>query len=81
MDTVTGSGKDGRVTKNDILNFVQSQNIVSTPTPKVIEVAKLVTSVALSDQIIEITRMRKVISERMVSSKRNAPQATCLSHR
>ncbi|MFT6203132.1 MAG: 2-oxoglutarate dehydrogenase E2 component (dihydrolipoamide succinyltransferase) [Spirosomataceae bacterium] len=76
LDTVTGSGKDGRVTKNDILNFVQSQNIVSTPTPKVIEVAKPVTSVALSDEIIEMTRMRKVIAERMVSSKRTAPHVT-----
>jgi 2-oxoglutarate dehydrogenase E2 component (dihydrolipoamide succinyltransferase) len=76
LDTVTGSGKDGRVTKNDILSFVQSQKTVSVSTPEVIEVVKPAPNVAMSDEIIEMTRMRKVIAERMVSSKRIAPHVT-----
>lgn len=68
LEKIPGTGLDNRVTKNDILAYlksktrgVESQNVkVSSET----------------DQIVEMDRMRKVIAERMVESKRIAPHVT-----
>lgn len=76
LDTIPGSGKDNRVTKNDILAFVKNREAVQTQAPVVQETPKPIISASLTDEIIEMTRMRKVISERMVASKRTAPHVT-----
>ena len=81
LETISGSGADGRVTKKDILNYVAVRKTggqrtsapavtSSTPTPKVHA------SVSSGDEIIEMDRMRKMIAERMVDSKRIAPHVT-----
>jgi 2-oxoglutarate dehydrogenase E2 component (dihydrolipoamide succinyltransferase) len=83
LETITGSGSEGRVTKKDILDYVQirktspqktaTSSTVSTqtaPTPKVYA------SISSGDEIIEMDRMRKMIAERMVESKRIAPHVT-----
>ncbi|MDP5119996.1 MAG: 2-oxo acid dehydrogenase subunit E2, partial [Spirosomaceae bacterium] len=72
---IPGSGKDNRVTKTDILNFVKNRE-VHQHVPITKEIPKPVVSAALTDEIIEMTRMRKVIAERMVASKRTAPHVT-----
>ena len=77
LEALKGSGKDGRVTKNDILEYVENRtNGVTTPifkaesskaeqstTPKVAPVA-----VSGEDEIIEMTRMGKLVSKHMVDS-------------
>jgi 2-oxoglutarate dehydrogenase E2 component (dihydrolipoamide succinyltransferase) len=82
LETIPGSGAEGRITKKDILDYVQTRksgatilplqngNSVTTAQPKV--------SVSLSsgDEIIEMDRMRKMIAERMLESKRIAPHVT-----
>jgi 2-oxoglutarate dehydrogenase E2 component (dihydrolipoamide succinyltransferase) len=79
LDTIEGTGAEGRVTKRDILNYVEhrgkvsakpASTTVSAPAPKVY------TSVSAGDEIIEMDRMRKMIAERMVDSKRIAPHVT-----
>ncbi len=74
LDTIRGSGKDNRVTKVDILEFVKNREV--TQTPVVQQSSEPLASAAMTDEIIEMTRMRKVISERMVASKRTAPHVT-----
>jgi 2-oxoglutarate dehydrogenase E2 component (dihydrolipoamide succinyltransferase) len=83
LETIAGTGSEGRVTKNDILSFVEHRKlgtmIKSTPQTKVSASAStpLVASSALAgDEIIEMDRMRKMIAERMVDSKRIAPHVT-----
>jgi 2-oxoglutarate dehydrogenase E2 component (dihydrolipoamide succinyltransferase) len=84
LEAISGTGKDGRVTKNDILQFVddrkngkaeqqlvkeetQTKSVV-TPTKKQ-EIAKTVPVVASGeDEIIEMTRMGKLIAHHMVES-------------
>jgi 2-oxoglutarate dehydrogenase E2 component (dihydrolipoamide succinyltransferase) len=79
LDTISGTGKEGRVTKNDILEHVK--NRTSQPvavTAPVAEVQKTVSapvaqkaapvSVSGGDEIVEMDRMRKLIAGYMVAS-------------
>jgi 2-oxoglutarate dehydrogenase E2 component (dihydrolipoamide succinyltransferase) len=82
LEKISGSGKDGRVTKNDILDFVaykktepraKSQEPIAETTPKsvldAIEGQKAnPISINGGDEIIEMDRMRKLISGYMVAS-------------
>lgn len=78
LDTVPGTGKDGRVTKNDIKNYVASRGSAPASTPqvakpepaKVVSTPKVEVPVVASgeDEIIEMSRMGKLISKHMVDS-------------
>lgn len=78
LDGIVGTGLDNRVTKNDILNYVQNkgqQPQVETPKKEAPIVSKITpkpvpTPVVASgdDEIIEMTRMGKLIAHHMVES-------------
>lgn len=82
LETIQGSGKDGRVNKEDILNYIKNrgnQPVVVAPSvvaaQKVAPVAQSQTvssatpvSVNGGDEIVEMDRMRKLISKYMVES-------------
>ena len=76
LESISGSGKDGRVTKEDILNFIKnrgSQPAVAQPTtdnrqPTTPSTQAVPVSVNGGDEIIEMDRMRKLISGYMVAS-------------
>jgi 2-oxoglutarate dehydrogenase E2 component (dihydrolipoamide succinyltransferase) len=78
LESISGTGKDGRVTKNDILEYVKnrtSQPVAFTPVAAVQKtisapVAQKAAPVSLSggDEIIEMDRMRKLIAGYMVAS-------------
>jgi 2-oxoglutarate dehydrogenase E2 component (dihydrolipoamide succinyltransferase) len=84
LDSIDGSGKDGRITKDDILNYIKNrgtQPTAFTGTPaKTIEALKgdsvknspvqTVSPVSVNgaDEIVEMDRMRKLISGYMVAS-------------
>lgn len=81
LESISGSGKDGRVTKEDILKFVKnrtSQPVVAQPvTPVAQPITQPVESTTTSavpvsvnggDEIVEMDRMRKLISGYMVAS-------------
>ena len=77
LDTIAGSGKDGRVTKEDILNYIKNRGsqpvaapVASEPTvtPTTPSAQAVPVSVNGGDDIIEMDRMRKLISGYMVAS-------------
>ncbi|PZD77277.1 dihydrolipoamide acetyltransferase family protein [Mesonia sp. K7] len=77
LETISGTGKDNRVTKNDILDYVKNRGSQPTQTAqptakqepaKSTEVAKVPVSVNGEDEIIEMSRMGKLISHHMVQS-------------
>jgi len=77
LDAIPGTGKNGRVTKNDMLGYLKnrgSKTIVSTAISEKSEVkqsvAKPVTTISVNgeDEIIEMTRMGKLIAHHMVES-------------
>ena len=77
LDSIQGTGAEGRVTKKDILNYVQHRGKAPAVKPAVTQAApKVYTSISAGDEIIEMDRMRKMIAERMVDSKRIAPHVT-----
>lgn len=88
LDKIKGSGSEGRVTKKDILDFinsgksVQSQlenketpnsNSAHEPTQ---EKKIFPISVSGGDEIIEMDRMRKLIADHMVMSKQTSAHVT-----
>jgi 2-oxoglutarate dehydrogenase E2 component (dihydrolipoamide succinyltransferase) len=74
LDAIQGSGKEGRVTKEDILAFVAGRTKSpavnqSAPTPTVVPSTQAVpVSVNGEDEIIQMDRMRKLISGYMTAS-------------
>jgi 2-oxoglutarate dehydrogenase E2 component (dihydrolipoamide succinyltransferase) len=77
LENISGSGKEGRVTKEDILNFLESRKSkVETPkavTQPIINQTQPTTqavpvSVNGGDEIVEMDRMRKLIAGYMVAS-------------
>ncbi len=83
LDTIPGTGEGGRVTKKDILNFVQQggskATAPDTEKPSVVPMetpAAPVVSVSGNVEIIEMDRMRKLIADHMVMSKHTSPHVT-----
>tara|TARA_B110000003_G_scaffold44726_1_gene42372 strand:+ start:13540 stop:14850 length:1311 start_codon:yes stop_codon:yes gene_type:complete len=77
LESVSGTGKDGRVTKNDILSFIEERNNVqSTKISESENIASETTDIFKpipvsfngEDEIIEMTRMGKLVSKHMVAS-------------
>lgn len=76
LDQIEGSGKGGRVTKNDMLAYIEkrSRTSVSTPmqtprsTPASLPTSAAPTVRSGADEIIEMTRMGKLISKHMINS-------------
>jgi 2-oxoglutarate dehydrogenase E2 component (dihydrolipoamide succinyltransferase) len=76
LEQIPGTGSEGRVTKNDILEYVESRksnvkSVEPVAQPKVTTdkpQAAAPVSVSGGDEIIEMDRMRKLIAGYMVSS-------------
>ena len=83
LETVKGTGKDGRVTKKDILAYVSNRtapSVKSTPQPTSIQTPPVATPSAPSlngnTEIVEMDRMRRLIADHMVMSKHTSPHVT-----
>ncbi len=85
LDTITGTGENGRVRKQDVLNYLQnrgskpaaSQSVASqAPATKTSSTAKPGISLQPGDQLVEMDRIRKLIAEHMVMSKDTAVHVT-----
>jgi len=82
LDTIKGSGKEGRVTKNDILSYLSHKSrvtppVVETPVTPRVSVAPSVATVNPvvsrgEDEIIEMSRMGKLVSKHMTDSIQTA---------
>ncbi|HRI79652.1 MAG TPA: dihydrolipoamide acetyltransferase family protein [Cyclobacteriaceae bacterium] len=75
LETIGGTGADGRVTKKDILAYMQNRK-GEQPAQGKVSAPIVPVSVSAADEIIQMDRMRKMIAERMVDSKRIAPHVT-----
>jgi 2-oxoglutarate dehydrogenase E2 component (dihydrolipoamide succinyltransferase) len=91
LENIAGTGLEGRVTKQDILAYVETgkSTIKTTIKPTVSEHKEIITpketvhvhqkpaiSISGNDQIIEMDRMRKLIAQHMVMSKHTSPHVT-----
>ncbi len=83
LDKVPGSGKDNRLTKSDLMDYLGNRQKGAAPVVTVQErqapaSAPVAPARSFSgdSEIIEMDRMRKMIAQRMVDSKRIAPHVT-----
>ncbi|MCP1996547.1 dihydrolipoamide acetyltransferase family protein [Flavobacterium sp. HSC-61S13] len=77
LEAITGTGKDARVTKSDILDYVKNRG-TQAPVAKAVEAPKATpvaaaakavpVSVNGGDEVVEMDRMRKLIAGYMVQS-------------
>jgi 2-oxoglutarate dehydrogenase E2 component (dihydrolipoamide succinyltransferase) len=81
LDQITGTGMDGRITKDDILKILE-QRKKDSEAPQAAKAADSVKEkgpeayLSSSDEIIPMDRVRKLIAEHMVMSKRTSPHVT-----
>jgi 2-oxoglutarate dehydrogenase E2 component (dihydrolipoamide succinyltransferase) len=74
LQQVQGTGLNGRITKNDVLHYVegQKQTIDHRPSAMVNRPSSIVTP-STGDQLIKHTVIRRQIAEHMVMSKHTSP--------
>ena len=76
--SIQGTGANGKVTKRDLLKYIEDKKAGKTAvsnTPVAIDTSKYNFSME-GDEIMEMDRMRKLIATHMVESKRISPHVT-----
>ncbi|HEY4538683.1 MAG TPA: dihydrolipoamide acetyltransferase family protein [Faecalibacter sp.] len=85
LDSIQGTGANGRVTKDDIKKYIDQKANGTLPQPVITESIKPVVATPPAapvtipsgdDEIIEMDRMRKIIAQNMVQAKQVAPHVT-----
>jgi pyruvate dehydrogenase E2 component (dihydrolipoamide acetyltransferase) len=89
---IAGTGSDGRITKEDVLRFMDQRGEAATarivPTPDVVPTApstvtpaaattvpQMPSKTPVPPQLVPMSRMRSIIAQRMVESRRTSPHA------
>ncbi len=91
LQNIKGTGMESRITKEDILSFVKNRSQqpqaaqsapaaaapAQTPTPQTQSAAAPAPiKMGAGDEIIQMDRVRKIIADAMVNSKRTSPHVT-----
>ena len=81
LDRITGTGMDGRITRDDVLKIVAARNrknepLSGTPFAASVSVDDTANRSSEEDEIIPMDRVRRLIAEHMVMSKRTSPHVT-----
>ena len=84
LQTIPGSGTDGRLQKSDVFNYLKNRKypLQSIPQPKIQNLQPTtypkpkINFVEGKDRIVEMDRMRKMIADHMVYSKQTSPHVT-----
>jgi pyruvate dehydrogenase complex dihydrolipoamide acetyltransferase long form len=84
LNQVPGTGRDGRITKKDILAYVEQRE--SQPEPEAVPQAEPASTpvaapgprpaTAVPGEIMQLTNMRRAIADHMVHSKHTSPHVT-----
>ncbi|MDF2435201.1 MAG: hypothetical protein JWP44_4832, partial [Mucilaginibacter sp.] len=84
LEQIPGNGAEGRLTKDDLLDYIKTRPAKSIeqvkPEQPVQDIARDKPAQAISvsggDEIIEMDRMRRLIADHMVMSKQTSPHVT-----
>ena len=88
LETIPGNGKDGRVTKSDMITYIKTRGSASVTTPAKVETKKTTPTAKApthnpvnipntgGTEIVEMDRMRKLISAHMTMSKQTSAHIT-----
>ena len=74
---VSGTGTGGRITKQDILDFVEQRVAApaSVPAPRQVPVPA---PAATPGELVPMSNMRKIIAQRMIESRRTSAHVHCM---
>jgi 2-oxoglutarate dehydrogenase E2 component (dihydrolipoamide succinyltransferase) len=97
VEQIIGTGKDGRVTKHDLFDYIAAKKVGKVSIPKIEQAKESAPQATVNNtinttepqyvskpapssngnvEIIQMDRMRKIIADRMVESKRISPHVT-----
>ena len=92
LDAISGSGLNGRVQKDDVLSFLETRGSTkpvqqakaapaqqapkATQAPQKATESQVPVNVGVEDEVIEMSRLRKLIAEHMVKSKQTSAHVT-----
>jgi 2-oxoglutarate dehydrogenase E2 component (dihydrolipoamide succinyltransferase) len=82
LENITGTGKDNRVTKTDIFSYIEnktqskSSSVVVSEEKNILNETKPEIEYSGNVEIVEMDRMRKMIADHMVMSKKTSPHVT-----
>jgi len=87
LSQISGTGLGGRITKQDIMSFIESQGspqpAPATPSAPAQPAAaapapRPATPAAYPGDLVPVTNMRKIIAERMIESRRTSAHVHCM---
>lgn len=74
---VSGTGTGGRVTKQDVLDFVEHRAAAPVATPASPQASAPAPAVIPGD-LVPMSKMRKIIAQRMIESRRTSAHVHCM---
>jgi len=74
---VSGTGTGGRVTKQDVLDFVEHRTAAPVPAPPSRQ-ASVPAPAAIPGDLVPMSQMRKIIAQRMIESRRTSAHVHCM---
>ena len=91
LSQVSGTGLGGRITKQDILAFIDGQSSApptqaapapaagyATPAPAPVATQRPSAPAAIPGDLVPLTQMRKIIAQRMIESRRTSAHVHCM---
>jgi len=75
LDLVTGTGSEGRLTKQDLLNYISTRGTIAKQ-PEPVRQQPAYTPVQGEDRVVEMDRIRQLIASHMVRSVQTSPHVT-----
>lgn len=78
LKQIKGTGRDGRISKNDVLNYIQNKSVTDFTSSNSLTNNSVVSTASFgaNDEIIEMDKMRQMISKHMKKSKQTSPHVT-----
>ncbi len=74
---VQGTGTGGRVTKQDVLDFVEHRSSAPAAAPSA-PAARPAAPAAIPGDLVPMSQMRKIIAQRMIESRRTSAHVHCM---
>lgn len=78
LKQIKGTGRDGRISKNDVLNYIQNKSVTDIISSNSLTNNSVISTASFgaNDEIIEMDKMRQMISKHMKKSKQTSPHVT-----
>jgi len=81
LNQVEGTGTGGRVTKQDVLDFVEHRSSAPTPAPTSAPASRPAATppaAVIPGDLVPMSQMRRIIAQRMIESRRTSAHVHCM---